>query len=122
MLLPLFPRVEQQDSGRLEIGNVPRHDMKTVAPRRGGNQPIARWQRSPLALGYSRQFPPNAAGFEIDWEQPVGIKNFQGLQPGLQRSLLLALLEKRDPFCDFADGWHTHNKDNAVKLVNTQPT
>jgi hypothetical protein len=49
------------------------------------------------------ELSPNAAGFEIDGEDPIRVIAFKGLQRCLEFALVLAFLRECNPFGDFSD-------------------
>ena len=97
------PRVKEQSPCGLEIGGVPGHDAETVAQRSGGDECVGGVDGSACFLGGRCEFSPDAAGFEIDREEPIGVGTLEGLQPGFKRALPLAFAQKGDPLGDFAD-------------------
>src|SRR5579863_602824 len=79
----IFPRIEEQHAGSVEVRCVAGHNMKTMPPGCGGDQAVGTGDGLAGFLGNGGKFSPDAAGFKIDGEEPVGVMAFQGLKPRL---------------------------------------
>jgi len=95
------PRVKEQNPCGLEIRGVPGHDAEAVAKGGGSDESVRGVYGSPRFLGGGCEFSPDAARFEIDGEEPIGVVAFEGLQPVLKRALLPAFPQKGDALKDF---------------------
>jgi hypothetical protein len=101
------PRIEQQHTRRREVFGVPGHDVQAVASRHSSNETVACGNDRTRSLRGGCEFSPGVAGFEIDGKDPVGVITFEGLQPRLEFTFVLAFLEKSNSFGDFSDGYDT---------------
>jgi hypothetical protein len=91
------PRVKEQNPCGLEIRGVPGHDTEAVAQGGGSDQSVRGVYGSPRFFGGGCEFSPDAARFEIDGEEPIGVVAFEGLQPVLKRALLPLALRRAMP-------------------------
>jgi len=101
------PRIEQQHTRRRKVFGVPGHDVQAVASRRSRNETVACGNDLTRSLRGGCEFSPGVAGFEIDGKDSVGVIAFEGLQPCLEFTFVLAFLEKSNSFGDFSDGYDT---------------
>jgi hypothetical protein len=86
---------------------VPRHDVQAVASRRSSNETVACGNDLTRSLRGGCEFSPSVAGFEIDGKDSVSVIAFEGLQPCLEFTFVLAFLEKSNSFGDFSDRYDT---------------
>ena len=103
----ICPRIEQQHTCRREVFGVPGHDVQAVASRRSSNETVACGNDLTGSLRGGCEFSPGVASFEIDGQDAVGVVTFEGLQPCLEFTFVLAFLEKSNSFGDFSDGYDT---------------
>lgn len=99
--------IEQQHTRRREVFSVPGHDVQAVASRRSSNETVACGNDLTRSLRGGCEFSRGVAGFEIDGKDSVGVIAFEGLQPCLEFTFVLAFLEESNSFRDFSDGFDT---------------
>ena len=75
------PWIDDRDASGLEISGIAGHEVQAVSPRGGGDQTVGRRYDPVGLLGRRGQLAPQAAGFEVDGEEPVGVVAFESLQP-----------------------------------------
>lgn len=98
--------------------SIPSHDVKTVAPRCSGNQPVTRGNDLAGFLCGSGEFSPGVAGLEIDGKEAIRVMAFEGLQPCLEFAFVLAFLKKRNPLGDFSNGHDADKQTIAFQGFN----
>ena len=113
-----MPRIEDQNAGGFEISHVPRHEAQTVPPRRGGEEPVHRLHDSARSLCGGRKIPPDAAGFEIDRKETVGVMVFQRAEPSGQLALPPAIGQQGNALGDFTDGDDTDEQVLVFQIVD----
>jgi len=74
---------------------------------RSSNETVACGNDLTRSLRGDCEYSPGVAGFEIDGKDSVGVIAFEGLQPCLEFTFVLAFLEKSNSFGDFSDGYDT---------------